>query len=140
MKNKNGWGILEMIALVGILLFFFLLSIVLIINFYRSVIKKDINVDTKNNYHYSESSIKNYNELEHEIEEAANKYLDSKYSDNSNVGTTVVNIDKLLNAGYYSNRGFEDCDGYVISSINAGIINSKAYIKCDNYITKGYGD
>lgn len=130
--NNKGWGISQMIALLGILFFFFLLSIVLIIRFAKEAYPSGL--DVSNGY----NDVAEYTSIEGEIEKAANKYINSKYSSISQMNDIIIPVDTLQQLGFYSNVGHEDCDGYVISNIVNGSPVSEAYVKCSDYTTKGY--
>lgn len=130
MKNKNGWGITEMIMLLCILGFFFLIAIILIIKFYSAV---DIDLSNTNS-----ADDKTYYQLEKSLEQAGNKYLDNKYENISDLNSITISIEKLESMGYLNNQDFEDCNGYVISSIVNSKYISDAYISCGNYKTIGY--
>lgn len=130
MKNKNGWGLSEMLILIGVLMFFFLISLVLIYRFYSSI-GEDVS---------STNSVdeKSYYETEEALEYAANRYLDNKYENMSNLNSITIPIEKLENMGYLADFIHSDCDGYVISSIVNGEYISDAYVSCDDYRTTGY--
>ncbi len=130
MKNKNGWGMTEMLMLLSILAFFFLVAIILIVKFYSAV---DIDLSNTN-----EISEKSYYELEKELEYAANRYLDNKYENISDLNSITITIEKLKNMGYLENIDFKGCKGYVISSIINGDFISDSYISCDGYKTIGF--
>ena len=128
--NKSGWGLTEMLVLTGILIFFFFIAILLIYQFY-STLERDV-LDTDN------VNITTYKETENALEEAANKYLDNKYVNMNNVNKITISMDRLSDMGYLIDFVYEDCDGYVISSIVNGEKISDAYISCDNYKTNGF--
>ena len=131
MKHKNGWGFSEMIMLLGILAFFFLLAIVMIVKFYSEV---DIDLANDN----SISTEKTYYELEKTLEKAAGRYLDDKYENISDLNTITITKTKLDNMGYIENVDFRSCKGYVLASIVNSEFITDAYLLCDGYKTIGY--
>ena len=54
MKSKNGWGFMEMIMLLGILAFFFLLAIIMIVKFYS-----EVDIDLSNDSSITKERLKN---------------------------------------------------------------------------------
>lgn len=130
MSNKNGWGLTEMLVLIGILMFFFLISLVLIYKFYNSldIAPADtVSVDERT-----------YIETEKSLEYAANRYLDNKYENINELNAITISVNKLKNMGYINEDIYADCDGYVISKIVNKEYISDAYISCDGYKTTGY--
>ena len=130
MKNKNGWGLTEMLILVGILMFFFLISLVLIYRFYEAFNKEVTDTNSIDE--------KAYYETEVALEHAANRYLDNKYENMNDLNSITIPMRKLENMGYLVDFVYADCDGYVISSIVNGKYISDAYISCDDYKATGY--
>lgn len=130
MKSKNGWGLTEMLVLIGILMFFFLISLVLIYRFYASFNSEITNTNSVDE--------KSYYEAEEALEHAANRYLDNKYENMSDLNAITIPMEKLESMGYLIDFVHADCAGYVISSIINGEYISNAYISCDDYKTTGY--
>lgn len=131
MKSKNGWGFMEMIMLLGILAFFFLLAIIMIVKFYS-----EVDIDLSNDSSITKE--KTYYELEKTLEQAANRYLDDKYENISDLNTITISKTKLENMRYIDNIDFRGCKGYVLSNIINGEFNSDAYLSCDGYKTIGF--
>lgn len=121
-----------MIALLCILGFFFLIAIVLIIQFYSA-----IDVDLDNNSAVDKNA---YVELENKLEKAANRYLDNKYENISDLNSITIPASKLKDFGYISDYEMMDCNGYVISNIVNGNYVSNSYVLCKNYKSNGYKD
>lgn len=119
-----------MLVLIGILMFFFLISLVLIYKFYSNFDNTLINTNSVNE--------KSYYETEEALEHAANRYLDNKYENMSDLNSITISMKKLKNMGYLSDFIHADCDGYVISSIINSEYISNAYISCEGYKTTGY--
>ena len=119
-----------MLILIGVLMFFFLISLVLIYRFYASLDSEITNTNSVDE--------KSYYETEEALEHAANRYLDNKYENMSNLNSITIPMKKLGNMGYLVDSVHADCNGYVISSIVNGEYFSNAYISCDNYKTIGY--
>lgn len=119
--NKNGWGLMQMLLISGILLILLLFAAYYIYVFYT---KLDV---------FSGSQ---YATLESKLQVAAIKYvLDNDKEDN----LQSVSYELLEKSGYISN--FTDnndvsCNGYVIIGDN----DYKTFIKCENYKTNGYKD
>ena len=134
--NNRGWGLIEMVALVGILFFFFLLSILLIRTFYANIDKNKNEVYIENNT--SDKYVYNYTQIENNLKNAADNYMKDKYISLDDVGFVTISMNKLIDFGYYSNVSHEDCKGYVISQIIDGEVNSKPYISCNNYVSPGF--
>lgn len=130
MNNKNGWGLAEMIMLLCILGFFFLIAIILIIKFYSAVDIHLSNTDTIDE--------KIYYELEESLKQAGNKYLDDKYENISDLNSITISMSKLESLGYLSVQDFGRCNGYVISSIVNDQYISDSFISCDGYESIGY--
>lgn len=128
--NKNGWGLVQMLWMSGIILFFFLIAVVLIYNLYNSL---DLTVTS----HDSVDKL-TYKQIEDDLESAAVKYMEYNYSKFSDTGDIWLTSDQLFKAGLFLEYLYEDCDGYTISNKINGNIYSKAYIKCDDYVTSGY--
>lgn len=130
MKNKSGWGLTEMLVLIGVLMFFFLISLVLIYRFYASLNSEITNTNSVDE--------KSYYETEEALEHAANRYLDNKYENMNDLNAITIPMEKLESMGYIIDFVHADCTGYVVSSIINGEYISDAYISCDNYKTTGY--
>lgn len=130
MKNKNGWGLTEMLILIGVLMFFFLIALILIYKFYDSFGNSVANKNSVNNLSYVET--------EKAMEYAANRYLDNKYENISDLNAITISMNKLVNMGYLVEFVHANCDGYVISKIINNNYISDAYISCDGYTTAGY--
>lgn len=128
--NKNGWGLVEMLILTGIIVFFFLVAIFLIYRLYSNMDKIVVNKD-----YVDTTAFKN---TEISLEDAANRYLNNKYENLENTNTIVLTKNKLENMGYIVGAIHADCDGYVLSSIINGKNNSDAYITCSDYETTGF--
>lgn len=80
-------------------------------------------------------SMKNYNNLESDMIEAASLYID--------YGKTItgnkISMDELNANGYEIDNKVKDdtCTGYVLIKDNIKR-DYKAYLKCENYMTEGY--
>lgn len=130
MKNKNGWGLTEMLILICILMFFFLIALVLIYKFYEAFDNDVTNTNGVNELSYIET--------EEALEYAANRYLDNKYENISDLNAITISMNKLANMGYLVDFAHADCEGYVISKIVNNNYISDAYISCDGYTTTGF--
>lgn len=128
--NKSGWGLTEMLVLSSILLFFFIIAIVLIHQFYNNLKKDTTNSNVVDSYVYKNT--------ESALEDAANEYLSNKYYNMNNLNSITISMKKLADMGYFVEAVYEDCNGYVISSIINGKNISDAYISCKNYKTSGF--
>lgn len=125
--NKNGWGVMEMLALVGVLTLFLLLTIYLITSFSKAF--------------YKEARTTDYSKLEKKLENQTLIYLNDYYEGILTNEGMIITKEMLLNNGLdaqiIDNGGFS-CDGYAFASKSRGIIMIKPYISCKNYETDGY--
>ncbi len=130
--NKNGWGFIQMIWMSGIIVFFFLLAIILIYNFYRS---------TGSRLKSGDSIIieKNHNQMLSDLNDAAYRYMEYYYGDRNDVNNLTLSSEKLFSAGLFAKDLYRDCTGYAIASKINGKTFSRSYIKCGDYKSPGYG-
>lgn len=126
MKNKNGWGLNEMIIFCAIIVGFLILVVILVNNLYKGL-QNDTSVPTKKSYTYSE--------VENNLKNAAKKYH-NLYEDIELIEANDLLIENLINDDKLTPLGEKSpCDGYVIVE-TANVL--KSYISCEKYETKGY--
>ena len=134
--NKNGWGLR---AELGFVLFFLICILISTIGLRRMGLLDN----AAGVYTDSDSSINNginydYDALEKQVVDAAEKYFEKNYSGEE--GTITINTAALISNGYLSSitdsRG-RDCSGYAMRLPNGNIVS---YIKCGFYKTTGYSE
>ena len=128
--NKRGWGYFQMMWMCGILLFFFLLAIILIVKFYNGL---DLKLKSTTSV-----ELKTREQMIDDLEYAAKTYMEYNYKDLRNVNSIRLTANKLYNAGLFAKDLYGDCTGYVIASKTNDIVESKAYIKCGDYKSPGF--
>lgn len=125
--NQNGWGVMEMLVLVGVLALFLLLTIYLITSFANAF--------------YKEAKTTDYSKLEKKLENQTLIYLNDYYKGMLTSEGMIVTKEVLINNGLdgeiIDNGGFY-CDGYAFATKSRGIIVIKPYVSCRNYETDGY--
>ena len=134
--NKNGWGLRAELAF---LLLFLICILIATIGLHRMGLlgNNDSGVYEDFSSYSSGSSSFDYDSLEKQVETAAKRYYNDKYSTGD---TIVVSVDTLKTYGYlmpiYDSRS-KECKGYA-KILRTG--NAIAYIKCSNYKTVGYSE
>ena len=119
-----------MIWMSGIILFFFLLAILLIIRFYHSI--DQTLKDT------SSVAIKNREAMIRDLNEAATKYMNYNYDDFSDVGDIKLTSEKLFKSGLFPKDLYGDCTGYAMASKINDQIFTRSYVKCSDFKSAGY--
>ncbi len=125
MLNKKGWGLIEMLVLMGILALFLLIAIYYIYNMYN---------DMGNNQDY-------YHDLENNLKTNAQTYLDNYYEGTLTSENIIITSDLMKNYGLgvsLIDPVGRDCQGYVTVNKSKAVRNINAYISCPSYTTPGY--
>ena len=128
--NNKGWGTFQMAWMMGIILFFFLLAIILICNYYHD-----------RGYQLTDKKIiteKNHEQMLDDLNIAGERYVNHYYKNLKNMSNIRITSDKLYRAGLFAKDLYSGCTGYVIAGKKDGIINTNAYIKCGSYKSPGY--
>ena len=128
--NKRGWGYFQMMWMTGIILFFFLLAIILIVRFYHSL---DLKVTSTTSV-----EMKTKEQMVKDLEYAAEAYMEYNYKDLRDVNDIRLTSHKLYKAGLFAKDLYGGCTGYVIASKINGAIQTQAYIKCGDYKSPGF--
>ena len=129
--NKRGWGYFQMAWMSGIILFFFLLTIILIVRFYNSM---DLELKKSS----ASVEAKTRDKMVDDLERAANAYMEHNYEGIRDVNEIRLTSNKLFKAGLFAKDLYGSCTGYAIASKTNGIVRSKGYIKCGSYKSPGF--
>ena len=121
MKNKNGFTLVELIAVIAIMVFIGLIAIPRVL---------DIINNNRN---------KGYLEIERRLEEAAAKYIVDEYIDTSTT-SIVITKEELIDKGYikevYDLKDNSICDATVEVSNLDSLAKFKVTLNCSSYNTK----
>ncbi len=128
--NNKGWGVFQMAWMTGIILFFFLLTIILITKYYHE--RNYVLIDKSPVVEWGRE------DMVKDLEKAAIRYFDHYYANIDNVGSTRLTDDRLFQVGLFPKDLYGDCDGYAIAKKTNGVISADAYINCDDYKSPGY--
>lgn len=127
--NKHGWGLREMLVLSGIIILFLLIAIYFIYVFYYG-----FNKEYRASY---------YQELENNLQDQAEVYLNEYYENNLTSEKLTITKDVLesnhLNINLVD-KNDHACSGYALAYKTHGKISIEPYIKCPKYETTGYED
>ncbi len=125
-KNKNGWGLREMLFICAIIFFCVILASVMINRLYQSI---SPNLPGSEN-----SSSNSYEQVEKNLASAARIY----YNRHKEEDVSLIISEDLLSEGYLNEAKLtvkdDLCSGYVIVANNT----FTPYIACANYETEGY--
>ena len=128
--NNKGWGVFQMLWMTGLIMFFFLLTIILIYRYYHyrgyPVTNQNIVVD------------RNHEEMIDDLNEAAQKYVKHYYKNSYNMGELKLTSDRLFKVGLFAKDLYGGCAGYAIAKKSQGKVYTSAYIKCNDYESPGY--
>lgn len=136
MNNNRGWGLSTMLILCAIIGFALIVSAVI---YDRTF---DDNLLPNPTIKENPEQIKKYDELEQDVIEATQKYVE-KYYTNLPVGSKVsVSVKQLQKEKFLKELVAEPniiCSGYASFEKVNGKVEYHSYIKCGNeYTTRGY--
>ena len=125
-KNKNGWGLREMLFICAIIFFCVILAAVMINRLYQSISPNIL--DSEKNTSTS------YEQVEKNLASAARIY----YNRQKEEDISLIISEDLISEGYLKESKLtvkdDVCSGYVIVADNT----FTPYISCENYETEGY--
>lgn len=134
--NNYGWGLREFLWLLCALALCLVIAILL---YHRLVSPDKFRNETHNIFSgKTDTTIKNYIELEDKMVEAAKRYEISNKND-----TVIIKLSTLITSNYinviYDPKNNKECSGYVIYNGTSNNKTYKAYLSCaGNYQTSDY--
>ena len=131
--NEKGFGIKEFIILLAVMF----VSIIVIMTLYQSIFQNTETIE-------EQPETVTYEDLEHRLEKAAERYQNDTYSGNTNEKEVWALSYSMLKEEKYIDELIDpndkqECTGYVEFIQDGAKISYKPYLKCgDNYQTDGY--
>lgn len=135
--NANGFGLKEFIIILAVVF----IAMIIIMSLSRSIVE-----DEETNSEPIQEKV-TYQELEHQLKKAAERYQNDTYQGNANNKEVwSLSYSMLKEKGYLDkiidpNDKDIECQGYVEFIQDGAIISYQPYLKCgNNYKTEGYDD